>query len=171
MYHLLNLWKNHEKVTRTTQHWPHIKAGRIQKLGSDAATIKLKTCKYSVWMYIYINFSMLNLLWLLDWVKQYSQHDKSHRFLKEKNVAQNAREAVAGELDFVEDGRNFVCYFRCFYWLFNLPISPQCSFSIPCKCYIYSMTATIAILLSLVKKHLNEHFSFQNFSFLIEKSF
>ena len=54
MYLLLNLWKNHEKVTRTSDHWPHKKADKIQNSGSDAPTIKPKTRKYSVWKYILI---------------------------------------------------------------------------------------------------------------------
>ena len=42
-------------------------------------------------------------------------YDKSHRSYKEKNIVQNAWEAVADESDFVEDGKNFFCYFRYFY--------------------------------------------------------
>ena len=42
-------------------------------------------------------------------------YDKSHRSHKEKNVVQNAWEAVAEGLGFVEDRKNFFCYFRGFY--------------------------------------------------------
>ena len=42
-------------------------------------------------------------------------YDKSHRSHKEKNKVQNTWEAVADGLDFVEDVKNFFCYFRCFY--------------------------------------------------------
>ena len=51
-------------------------------------------------------------------------YDKSHKSHKEKYVVQNAWEAVADELDFVEDGNNFFCDFQCFYWLYILLISP-----------------------------------------------
>ena len=42
-------------------------------------------------------------------------YDKNHRSHKEKNVVQNAWKAVVDELDFVEDGKTFLCYFRYFY--------------------------------------------------------
>ena len=41
-------------------------------------------------------------------------YDKNHRSHKEKMQCKNAWEAVADELNFVEDGKNFCC-FRCFY--------------------------------------------------------
>ena len=56
-------------------------------------------------------------------------YDKSHRSHKEKIIVQNIWEAVAHKLDLVEDGENFFCYCRRFYWLYILPISPKCSFS------------------------------------------
>ena len=40
-------------------------------------------------------------------------YDKSHKSHNEKNVVQNAWEAVADELNCVEDGKNFCC-FQCF---------------------------------------------------------
>ena len=53
---------------------------------------------------------------LLVAVQKYPwSYDKSHRSHKEKNVVQNAWEGVADELNFAEDGKNFFCYFRCFY--------------------------------------------------------
>ena len=42
-------------------------------------------------------------------------YDKSHRFHKEKNVAQKTWVVVADQLDFVEDGKNFFSHFRCFH--------------------------------------------------------
>ena len=42
-------------------------------------------------------------------------YDKNHRSHKEKSVVQNVWEAVADKLDFIDDDKNFFCYFRCLY--------------------------------------------------------
>ena len=40
---------------------------------------------------------------------------KAVDLIKKKNKVQNAWEAIPDELDFVEDVKNFFCYFYCFY--------------------------------------------------------
>ena len=59
-------------------------------------------------------------------------YDKSHKSQKEKYVVQNAWEAVADELDFVEDGNTSSAIFNVFidYIFYSSPQS-QCSFSMP----------------------------------------
>ena len=55
--------------------------------------------------------------------------EKAINLLKKK-CSLNTWEAADDGIDFVEDGKNFFCYFQCFYWLYVLHISPQCFFSI-----------------------------------------
>ena len=62
---------------------------------------------------------------------------KAVDLIKKKNKVQNAWEAIPDELDFVEDVKNFFCYFYCFYWLHILPVFPSMFFFNNLKCKIW----------------------------------
>lgn len=51
-------------------------------------------------------------------------YDKSHPTHKERNVVENAWDAVANELNFVKDGKNFWCYRYLFYCIFKFTHFP-----------------------------------------------
>ena len=70
--------------------------------------------------------------------------NNSHRPHKEKNVVQNVWEAVVHELDFIAGGTNSI-FDACI-----LPISPQCSFSIP---WNSKVELSLLMLLTLAITH------------------
>ena len=55
---------------------------------------------------------------------------KAINLIKKKNAVENTWEVVIDELDFVEDGKNAFCYFRCVLIDYNIfcPFLPNIKF-------------------------------------------